>query len=378
MIKAPPHTMLIVDDIEVNREILDLQFQNDFHTVQCENGLDALSYIRRHEDEICAVLLDVVMPVMGAGAFLGHILEEKLIEGVPVFIVTAQTDERINLEGHDSRVTDILEKPFRIPFLKKRVTSQVELFLTRRSLELNNLKDLHGAYLRAMRFARLNLRLISALNAAIEFRDLSKCAHATRMRAITREVYRKLRSLNAENCGSMSDADIEAVAYASLFHDVGKIFIPDPILKKPSRLTDAEYAKVKEHARLGADFIALLNPDLDHPILSKAYEICLHHHERVDGRGYPDGLRGSDIPLCAQVAGLADVFDALTEERCYKKASTTDEALGLILHGQCGAFNPSLLGVFVSLVREIDFKADPLDLEGLTFLEGILNGVRWI
>ena len=133
------------------------------------------------------------------------------------------------------------------------------------------------------------------------------------------------------------------ITIASSLHDIGKIRIPEEILNKPGRLTDEEFKIMKTHSELGAAIIKDMDFPQDHPLVHTAWEICRWHHERWDGKGYPDGLKGEEIPISAQVVSIVDVYDALTSERCYKKAFDHDTAIQMILDGQCGQFNPILL-----------------------------------
>ena len=147
----------------------------------------------------------------------------------------------------------------------------------------------------------------------------------------------------------LTEADIALITTASSLHDIGKIRIPEEILNKPGRLTDEEFKIMKTHSELGAAIIKDMDFPQDHPLVHTAWQICRWHHERWDGNGYPDGLKGEEIPIAAQVVSIVDVYDALTSERCYKKAFDHDTAIKMILDGQCGQFNPILLKCFKEL-----------------------------
>lgn len=351
-----PQTLLIIDDNEMNREILRLNFLDRFTIVEACNGLEALNYVKDHNDEICAVLLDKVMPVMDAIDFLHEVKNLNLLKAVPIFIVTAQADAISNFVNLDLGITDVIEKPFNAAFLKKRVCSQVELFLTRRSLEYTNLKQREIIEQKTRDFAELNVKVITTLALAIEFRSGEVGEHVQNIRSLTRAILRKMREIGYEGCADFSDEKIELISYASILHDVGKIAISDLILNKPGKLTPEEYEVVKTHSKKGAEIISKINIDESNPIMRYAYDICLHHHERYDGKGYPDGLKGDEISIEAQVVGLADVYDALTQERCYKRAFSKEEAINMMVTGQCGSFNPKLLAVFVSIIGKLDFE----------------------
>ena len=187
-----------------------------------------------------------------------------------------------------------------------------------------------------------NKLMISILSHIVESRNGESGLHILHVNTITKYLLKRLVLYTDQY--SLSKEDISLISVASSLHDIGKIAIPDEILNKPGRLTDEEFAIMKTHSMLGANILSELPAEMrDAPLVKVAYEICRWHHERYDGRGYPDGLKGDDIPISAQVVAMADVYDALTSERCYKKAFTHKEALKMILEGQCGTFNPLLL-----------------------------------
>ncbi len=345
------NTILIVDDIEMNREILDCIFNKTFKTPQFDNGLDAFLYTKEHADEIVAVLLDITMPIMDGYGYLENIRENDLLKGVPIFIITAE-DKDQQLEAFEYQISDIIEKPFNPAFLLKRVTSQIELFKIHRSLEYKNLLQEREIARKNKEFSEINVKVISTLALSIEFRSGETGKHVLSIRNITYSLLHKLRDLKFGECANLSDEDINDIAYASILHDIGKIAIPDAILNKPGRLTPDEFNIIKTHTVRGAELIQKIGVNTS-PILNYAYDICLHHHERYDGRGYPEGLKGDELSIWSQVVGLADVYDALTQERCYKKAFSHEVALDMMCSNQCGVFNPQLLAVFKSIIGDI-------------------------
>lgn len=344
-------TILIVDDIEMNREILDCIFNKDYKTPQFDNGLDAFLYTKDHEHEIVAVLLDITMPVMDGYGYLEKIRENNLLNGVPIFIITAE-DRDQQLEAFEYQISDIISKPFTPAFLLKRVTSQIELYKIHRSLEYKNLLQEREIARKNKEFSEINVKVISTLALAIEFRSGETGKHVLSIRNITYRLLHKLRELKFGECAFMSDEDINNIAYAAILHDIGKIAIPDAILNKPGRLTPEEFDVIKAHTVRGAELIGKIGVETS-DILKYAYDICLHHHERFDGRGYPEGIKGNELSIYSQVVGIADVYDALTQERCYKKAFSHEVALEMICNNQCGIFNSELLDIFKRVIGDI-------------------------
>lgn len=350
-IQDEQNTILIVDDIEMNREILDCIFNHDYKTVQFDNGLDAFLYTQENNDSIVAVLLDITMPILNGYGYLEKIRENNLLKGVPVFIITAE-DKDQQLDAFEYRISDIIEKPFNPAFLFKRVTSQIELFKLHRSLEYKNLLQEREIARKNKEFSEINVKVISTLALSIEFRSGETGKHVLSIRNITYRLLQRLRELQFKECANLSDEDINNIAYASILHDIGKIAIPDAILNKPGRLTPEEFNVIKTHTIRGAELIQKIGIKTSQ-VLEYAYDICLHHHERYDGRGYPEGLKGDELSVWSQVVGIADVYDALTQERCYKKAFPHEVALDMICSNQCGVFNPELVEVFQRIIGDI-------------------------
>lgn len=343
--------ILIVDDIEMNREILDCIFNKDYKTLQFNNGLDAFLYTKDHAEEIAAVLLDITMPIMNGYGYLEHIRENHLLKDVPIFLITAE-DKDQQLDAFNYQISDIIEKPFNAAFLYKRVTSQIELFRIHRSLEYKNLMQEREIARRNKEFSEINVKVISTLALAIEFRSGETGKHVLSIRNITYRLLQKLRDLKFHECADLTDEEISNIAYASILHDIGKIAIPDAILNKPGRLTPEEFDIIKTHTVRGAELIRKIGINSS-TILNYAYDICQHHHERYDGRGYPEALKGDELSIWSQVVGIADVYDALTQERCYKKPFTHEVALDMICNNKCGVFNPELVTVFKEIIGDI-------------------------
>lgn len=344
-------TILIVDDVEMNREILALRF-NDFNCVLKENGLEALKYIEERKGEgIDCVLLDHVMPEMTGFELLQALREKQLLQDVPIFIITAENDESVILPTFDYGITDVISKPFNAKFLYKRVTSQIELYRTKKSLEYQNLQKQKQLYEKEKEFTQLNLRLIETLAVAIEFRSGETGNHVNNISNLTYKILLKLRNANYKECGQLSDEEIKEISYAAMLHDVGKIAIPDSILNKPGKLTKEEFEIIKTHTTSGYDLLNKIG--INSKVIQIATDIAKHHHERWDGRGYPDGLKENEISTFAQVVGIIDVYDALTQERCYKKAFSKEKAIDMIKNNECGVFCPELVTNFCAVIDDI-------------------------
>ena len=333
--------LLVVDDVELNRLILKNLFEEQFEVLEAENGLTALGLIELHKDNLAGVLLDLIMPVMDGFEVLLKLNENKLIEKFPVIMITGEKGEEETLTGYKLGVADIVSKPFSSDIVFRRVNNVVDLYANKKNLEEKLREQKEELEQQASRLRQANQFIIDALSTIVEFRDLESGEHIKRIRVLTKITLQALR-----NHYPLSDEDIEIISHASAMHDVGKIAIPDKILLKPGRLTDEEFEIMKTHTTQGCNILSSLGYMQDEQYYTYCYEICRYHHERWDGRGYPDGLKGDEIPIWAQATSLADVYDALTSKRVYKDAYSHEEAVKMILEGKCGAFNPIMMECF--------------------------------
>ncbi len=345
-------TILIVDDVDINREILCEIFQG-YSTIQAENGKDAVNIIASNLDKISVVLLDVVMPVMDGVAVLEEMKKRKWIDSIPVLLITGEATTEIEREAYRLGVSDIIKKPFDAFIVKQRTMNVIELYYNKRHLE--DMVELQTKVLRkqAEELQSMNDRIIDVMSNVVEFRNLESGNHVKRVKTFTNILAKHVAKEYPEY--HLDDNAISMITSAAALHDVGKIVIPDAILLKPGRLTPEEFETMKSHTTRGCEVIDML-ADIQQGEYGKvSYEICRHHHERYDGRGYPDGLKGEEIPISAQIVSVADVYDALVTERCYKKAFSKEEAYHMILNGECGTFSPKLMKCF-ELARD-EFEA---------------------
>lgn len=343
-----PQTLLVVDDDEINRSILHNLFAGQYTVEEAENGRIGLDCIMAAPEKYSAVLLDVIMPEMDGLEVLVHLQNAGLLKTLPVFLITAETSDDVMREAYRMGVMDVILKPV-VPYIvSRRVNSVVELFRARRRLSSQVLKQQSELLKQAEQIIHLNQGMIEALSTAIEFRSEESGDHVRRIHDITRHL------LEHTEWGAGLDAySIDQIALASITHDVGKIAIPDAILNKPGRLTSEEFEVMKTHTTQGAQLLGKIPHLRENGAYQYARDIALHHHERWDGRGYPDGLKGDEISPWAQIVSLADVYDALSCKRVYKDAFPREKVLEMIRDGACGVFNPKLLDAFFSVENEL-------------------------
>lgn len=344
--KNKDKTLLIVDDIEINRIVLAEIFKDEYNIMEACNGVQAMDLINGSFG-ISAVLLDLLMPEMNGLDVLKEMNKSGIIKNIPVFLITAANEEDMLLEGYHLGAIDVIRKPFMTHFLKCRVNHIVELYSHRNKLESIVAKQVE-------RLNYLNQSMVETLATVIEFRDGESGEHVKRIRGLTKILMQEVSDTYPEY--HLEEKEIDKISTSSILHDVGKISIPDSILNKPGRLTAEEFEIMKQHTIKGCEILQNIPDIMDNGIYNYSYDICRHHHERWDGRGYPDGLSGDDISIWAQVVSIADVYDALTSERVYKKAFSHDTAVDMIFHGECGAFNPKVLEVFAAVMEGMGRK----------------------
>ena len=334
-------SMLIVDDEEVNRAILANIFSEEYEIFEAEDGVKGLAAAQARADSLSAILLDVQMPRMDGIEVLRRLRETGLLSRVPAFLITADMGGATLREAYELGVMDVIYKPV-VPFLvRRRVNSVVELFRARRLLGAEVERQREELLRQTEQLAQMSTGMVEALSTAIEFRSDESGEHVRRLHDITCHLLRC-----TELGAGIPESQIRLIGIGAITHDVGKISIPDAVLNKPGRLTPEEYELMKTHTVKGAQLLDRIPQMRGHSAYAYARDIALHHHERWDGRGYPDGLKGGEIPIWTQVVSLADVYDALVSPRCYKKAYSFETALEMIFGGQCGVFNPRLLECF--------------------------------
>lgn len=348
--------ILIVDDVELNRDILKAFLENDYQILEAENGLEALAVLQAEHDELAAILLDLVMPVMDGFRVLEELYARKLTEKIPVLVISGDNSIESEQKCFDLGIVDFIGKPFNEALVQRRIRNSVEHFAYKNQLEKKvaeqtaSLTEANRILkLQALRLEKQNEELIDVLGTVVEYRNLESGEHIQRVKGYTRCLALAYAKLYPE-CG-LTKERIDLIVSASALHDIGKIMISDSILLKPGRLTKEEFEIMKTHTTKGCELLNSISGIWNNEYYQVGYEICRHHHERFDGRGYPDALTGDEIPLSARLVSVADVYDALVNERCYKKAFPTDVAFQMILNGECGAFSPQLMEAF-TLARE--------------------------
>ena len=336
--------ILLVDDSKLNRMILAEILGDGYHILEAENGQECLEKLRAEARNIALVLLDINMPVMDGFEVLKAMNANHTIEDIPVIMISSEDSDAAIRRSYELGASDYVNRPFDARIVYRRVTNTIKLYAKQRRL-VQMVSD-------QIRARENNTdMLVGVLSHIVEFRNGESGLHVRHIRMITELLLHRLLEISSRYSITAEQQDL--IPLASALHDIGKIGIDEAILNKPGRLTAEEFAVIKTHSMLGAEMLQKTESFADQPLLQTAYEIARWHHERWDGRGYPDGLKGDEIPISAQLVSLADVYDALTSERCYKKAFSHEKAMQMILNDECGAFNPLLLQCLTNIQSDL-------------------------
>lgn len=327
--------VLIVDDSEMNRAILNEMLKDEYCILEADNGRAALDMVDRYGDELSLVLLDIVMPGVSGFEVLADLSRRSVSDNLPVIMISSEDSDDMVLRAYELGASDYISRPFDDRIVRRRVNNIIRLYAKQRRLT-SLLSQQYNARVNNSRI------LVDIMASVMEVRNGESGRHVTHIEKLTELLLGDLARRSDKY--SLGNEERSSIALASALHDIGKMSIDDAILNKPGRLTPEEFEIMKTHTTIGADM--LRNLDRHHEgsaLLDYAYQIARWHHERWDGTGYPDGLKGDDIPIAAQVVSVADVYDALTSVRVYKDAISQEEAIRMILDGECGAFNPLLI-----------------------------------
>lgn len=342
-VKEKP-SILIVDDSELNREILISILGNEFQTMEAGSGEECVSMLEKYGTRISVVLLDVVMPGMGGFEVLSYMNVHHLIEEIPVIMITGDESDQSVRKAYELGVSDYINRPFDVKVVYRRVMNTIQLYSKQRRL----LKRVTEQMVEKENNSRM---MVSILSQIVEFRNGESGRHVIMVQKLTAMVLRRL--VMKTDRYQLTARDIDLIKNASALHDIGKIAIDEKILNKPGRLTPEEFEVMKTHTSVGADMLWSLKEYRNEPLVKYAWEICRYHHEKYNGKGYPDGLVGEEIPISAQVVSICDVYDALVSKRVYKEAFSHERAMQIILEEEKDSFNPLVAECFRELSEDL-------------------------
>ena len=336
--------VLIVDDSEMNRELLAEMLGSEYKITEAENGEECMAALKQRGTGISLILLDIVMPVANGFDVLDYMTSTHRIEDIPVIMISSENSEETVRKAYEFGVTDYISRPFDTRVVCRRVANTIKLYskqknLTKLVTEQVNEKEKNN---------RMMIRILSQI---VEFRNGESGSHVLHIEKLTEMLMKQL--LRKTDRYQIDPQMQELIPTASALHDIGKIGIEEKILNKPGKLTPEEFEIMKKHSVIGESILTSTAANMNEPLIKVASQICRWHHERYDGKGYPDGLKGDEIPISAQIVSLADVYDALTSERVYKKAFSHEKTMEMIQAGQCGVFNPILIECLVDIQEDV-------------------------
>ena len=336
-------TILIVDDSAMNRMLLSDILADTYNIIEAEDGEQAIAILQQHASEISIVVLDMVMPKVDGFGVLEAMNENRWIQFLPVVSISTESSPEFVERAYSLGVTDFINRPFDELIVIRRVSNTIKLYAKQRKLTNMVANEIFEK-------ERNGSLMITILSHIVEFRNGESGMHVINIGTLTEILLNQISKKDDRYYLPYAERDL--IVKASALHDIGKISIPEEVLNKPGKLTDEEFEAMKQHTVIGYQMLSDLGFQ-DEPLVKVSREITRWHHERYDGRGYPDGLKGDEIPLSAQIVSLADVYDALTSERVYKPAFSHEKAVQMILNGECGTFNPLLLECLVEAQEEI-------------------------
>ena len=364
---AHKYKILIVDDSEMNREILSSMLGDEFDILEAADGKECISVIRKYGRDIALVLLDIVMPEMDGFEVLEFMNKYEWIDDIPVIMISSEDSAASVKKAYEMGVSDYINRPFDVEVVHRRVFNTIKLYAKQRRLIALITNQVYEK-------EKNNRILIEILSQIVEFRNGESGRHVLNVNIITGILLEQLAQITDKYNISWSDRLI--ITTAASLHDIGKIGIDEKILNKAGRLMPQEIEKMKEHTVIGASILENMELFKDEELVKTAYQICRWHHERYDGRGYPDGLKGEEIPVSAQVVALADVYDALVSRRVYKKSYSHEEAMKMILGGECGAFNPILLQCLTEAQDKIKESIVIKEENGISCRRNVMKKLR--
>lgn len=339
--------ILIVDDSEINRAILYEMLHQDYDILEAESGERCIRMLEEYEREISLLLLDIVMPGINGFDVLEQMNRKKWIEFIPVIMISSENSDYYMRKAYNMGVCDYISRPFDIKVVQRRVNNIIKLYAKQRRLTTILTEQVKSK-------EESRKIMVAILSQIVEFRNGESGLHVSRVNALVKMLLERLRQVTDQYNISWVKQDL--IVMASSLHDIGKIGIDDKILNKNGKLTKEEFEVMKTHTLIGASILENLEEYQKEPLVQTAYEICRWHHERYDGNGYPDSLKGDDIPISAQVVSIADVYDALVSKRVYKESYTHETAMQMIMNGECGVFNPVLLQCLKDIATNIPDK----------------------
>lgn len=327
--------VMLVDDDEINRHVVTELLNDTYRVISAESGKQALSLLAEYRPDL--ILLDVYMPEMDGHEVLRQLKATEAYAEIPVIFLTSDEDEATEIQGLSEGAIDFIRKPLRKAVAISRINRILELSYLQKNLKSEVKRQTEVAENRRQKVERISLQMVQALVNTIDAKDSYTNGHSTRVA--------KYAVMLAERMG-YSGEKLERLQFAALLHDIGKIGVPKEIINKPTRLSDEEYEVIKTHPAIGANILEEITEIPDIAVGAR------WHHERFDGKGYPDGLKGEEIPELARIIGVADAYDAMTSKRSYRDVLSQEIVLAEVEKGKGSQFDPDIADLMILLIKE--------------------------
>lgn len=356
--------MLVADNIEMNKSILHEIFSSRYEMIETDSAELVFRFIMQYKSNISIILMNENIARKMSRETVQTLTDLKIFDNIPIILVlNGDTSHRAKHLNMEMPFSDVIASPVNPHVIIKRVANLVELYSHKNELEelverqtAKILSQNKALKLQQRKINTINNDMLDTLSTVIEYRDVESGRHIHRIKKFTEVMLRVLAYKYPKY--NMTEERINLISSASALHDIGKIAIPDSILLSPRRLTYEEFKIMKDHTIKGCDLLNQLDSVERNEYFTYCYDICRYHHEKFDGKGYPDGLVGNQIPIWAQVVSVADCYDALTSERPYKAAFTHDQAVEMIRTGACGAFSEEMMDCFGEVLSEFKSLAE--------------------
>lgn len=336
--------ILIIDDSEKNRGELTEMLKREFDVINASDAKQGIEMINKYGEDIALLLLEVKICGMSGFEVLTYMKHSGITENIPVIMISDEKSESFIRRAYDLGAVDYIGRPFDFQTVYTRVLNTIKLYAKQRRLEKLVARNM-------VEKEKNNRMLIGVLEQVIEYRNGESGIHVSHIKILTEMLLDKL--MQKTDKYNLSWSQRMMIITSSALHDIGKVGIEEKIINKTEKLTEEESNEMKMHTLIGAGMIENLDEYKDEELMQIAYGICRGHHERYDGKGYPDGLKGDDIPIGAQVVALADEYDRLVMGRPNKKSVSHEQAVNMIKDRECGKFNPILVECFLEISDEI-------------------------
>lgn len=333
-------TMLVVGDVKKESAFLKQTFEKKYFVADTEDSKEAICYLEDHLSEMAMLFFDIHMPVDDRYDLIRYLKEHNCMKRIPIILITDEKKQELTEWEYDFEATDIISKPFVNGIIEKRINNILELYQYKYCTAEDTRKQKDTVKQKIIKLKEHHDNLLNILHDIITNRNVESVNHIQYVQGYTEILAQQYADLYPDS--GMTKDRIEMIVQAARVHDVGKITIPDSITSRPGRLSQYELELLKVHTIKGSEIIKVISEIQEDEECIISYNVCRYHHEKYDGTGYPEGMKQDEIPIEAQIVGLADMYDVLVNATVNKKAFTPKEAFYKLMKGECGELSPQM------------------------------------